>query len=577
MIYKIYASDTNFKAIEFQIGLNVILADKQSESGGKDSRNGLGKTTLLSIIDFCLGSKLNQKAFPIEKIKEWTFFVELDICGEKITAARSIRDASIIKIQGNTSTLPVKAERSQNGHFDFYKLSEWQKLLGISFFNLKDITRSKYIPTFRMLIPYFLRRGTYAYNDPFSCFKNQPLWNTQVCNAYLLGLNWEQAAIAQEIKDKSKALQSFDKAVKTGIVASKGELEAERIRLQIEFNRDKTILSEFKVHPLYQEIQEQANSISQEIHDLSNQSLILRRKLDRYEESIDAEQTPDISAVEALYEEAGLYFGDVVKKTLADARIFHTQIVQNRKHFLKAEIEEMKNQLLAISKKIEEGTNKRTELMLVLQTHGALEEFTIFQERLIEKKERLEKIKSQIIDIEEMSVQKKEIKVKKIELETKIQRDYEQARPEWEKAVAEFNENTQALYPEAGNLVINCSENGYSFNVEIPRSNSEGIGKMKIFCYDLMLVNLFAKQKHVNFLFHDSTIFDGVDSRQTAHALEHAHRKAIESGFQYICSFNSDMIPKNDFSKDFDIQSFVRLTLTDKDPKDCLMGFRFNE
>lgn len=82
-----------------------------------------------------------------------------------------------------------------------------------------------------------------------------------------------------------------------------------------------------------------------------------------------------------------------------------------------------------------------------------------------------------------MSARKKEVKAEKIELETKLQRDYEQSRPEWEKAVSGFNENSQALYNESGNLIINVSDSGYSFDVEIPRSSSEGVGKMKIYCY----------------------------------------------------------------------------------------------
>ena len=56
MIYKIYASDKRFKTIEFKKGLNVILADRKEESGKKDSRNGLGKTTLINILHFCFGS-----------------------------------------------------------------------------------------------------------------------------------------------------------------------------------------------------------------------------------------------------------------------------------------------------------------------------------------------------------------------------------------------------------------------------------------------------------------------------------------------------------------------------------------
>jgi len=577
MIYKIYASDPRFKTVEFQMGLNVILADKKQESGEKDSRNGLGKTTLINVMHFCFGADLNKKVLPVDEIKDWTFFIEIDLCGARIVASRSISNPGIVKVQGNTSVLPVLTEKDQKEHFDFYKISEWKKLLGICFFGLPSLSRTKYVPTFRNLISYFMRSGVDAYSRPFSYFRSQPPWNTQVHNAFLLGLNWEHASVAQEIKDKNKAVTSLNAAIKTGIVSSKGELEAERVRLQIELDREKSALSEFKVHPQYQQIQEQANSLTQEIHDLSNKNLMLRRKLERYEESIKSEHAPDVSAVSQLYEEAGMHFGDSIKKTLAEAKAFHSEIVQNRKHFLQVEIEQIKNQLSANNKNIENGTNKRADLMAVLQTHGALEEFTILQERLLEKKGHLENIKAKIIDIQEMSVRKKEIKAEKIELETKLQRDYEQSRPEWEKAVAGFNENSQALYNESGNLIINVSEGGYSFDVEIPRSNSEGVGKMKIFCYDLVLVDLFSKQKKINFLVHDSTIFDGVDSRQTAHALEHAHKKALESGFQYICAFNSDMLPEADFSEGFDINSFVRLTLKDQDPKDSLMGFRFDE
>ncbi len=238
---------------------------------------------------------------------------------------------------------------------------------------------------------------------------------------------------------------------------------------------------------------------------------------------------------------------------------------------------EIKNQISQNDQVIETEMTNRANLMSVLNTHGALEEFTILQEHLLEKKSKLENICQRIADLQEMSVRKKEIKAEKIELETKLQRDYELSKPEWEKAVAEFNENSKALYNESGNLIINVSEDGYSFRVEIPRSSSEGVGKMKIFCYDLMLVDLFAKRNMINFLIHDSTIFDGVDSRQTAHALEHAQLKALQTGFQYICAFNSDMLPLNDFNSNFDLNSFVRITFKDQDPKDSLMGFRFNE
>ena len=98
---------------------------------------------------------------------------------------------------------------------------------------------------------------------------------------------------------------------------------------------------------------------------------------------------------------------------------------------------------------------------------------------------------------------------------------------------------------------------------------------MKIFCYDLMLVELMRQSDGIDFLFHDSSIFDGVDSRQTALALMHAHRKGLECNFQYICALNSDMIPSDDFDEGFDLSKFVRLTLKDQKSEDAALGFHF--
>lgn len=583
MIYKIYASDKRFKAVEFRKGLNVILADRKEESGEKDSRNGLGKTTLINVLHFCFGSDLKKELLPINEISDWTFFIEFDLCGEKIIVSRSIKNAGIVKLDGNLSSFPIKPERDEKDGLYFFNLSDWRKLLGICLFGIPSTTRTKYIPTFRNLISYFIRTGIDAYSKPFTYLRNQNAWQSQVANAFLLGLNWEHASAVQELKDKDKAVKSLNNAIKAGVVLSKGELEAERVRLQRELDKKKKDLSSFKVYPRYQELQNKANSITKEIHMLSNKNLVINKKLERYKESVQLEKAPDSSNVTELYAEAGILFSDILKKKLEEARDFHNKIVQNRKQFLQVEIEEIVNQISINENAILKNTSDRAELMKILKTHGALDEFMFLQGKYVEEKERLEAIKTKIYNIQEISSQKKEIKAERVEVDLKIMRDYEQSRPDWEKAIAGFNENSLALYNEPGNLIINisdkgrCADNAYSFGVEISRGLSEGVGKMKIFCYDLMLVDLFSQRGKIDFLVHDSTMFDSVDSRQTAHALELAYKKGTEGNFQYICAFNSDMLPKSNFSKDFNIDEFVRLTLTDKDEKDCLMGFRFNE
>ncbi len=71
MITKIYANDKRFKPIPFKKGLNVILADRQHDSDDKDSRNGIGKTTLISVLHFCLGSDLSRSILPVDEIDDW--------------------------------------------------------------------------------------------------------------------------------------------------------------------------------------------------------------------------------------------------------------------------------------------------------------------------------------------------------------------------------------------------------------------------------------------------------------------------------------------------------------------------
>ncbi|GJL52080.1 MAG: hypothetical protein NPIRA01_33070 [Nitrospirales bacterium] len=378
MIHKIYASDSRFKTIEFQSGLNVILADKHQSSDEKDSRNGLGKTTSINIIHFCLGANLNKKIFPVDLINDWTFFLEIDLCNEKIISARSISNPSVVRVEGNLTLLPISPETDEKEHYRFFKVEDWKKLLGICLFGLSTPSRPQYVPTFRNLISYFIRTGIDAYSKPFTYFRNQPPWSVQVHNAFLLRLNWDHASTVQDIKDKNKAVTALDKAIKIGIVSSQGELEAERVTLQAELDKAKKALSSFKVHPQYQEIQEKTNTLTRDIHALSNNNLILRRKLERYEDSIKSEEAPDDSALAQLYEEAGFHFGDALKKTLEEAKIFHEEIVHNRKHFLQAEVEEIKNNIIVHENRIKEKSSERAEFMLVLQTHGALEEFTVF-------------------------------------------------------------------------------------------------------------------------------------------------------------------------------------------------------
>ena len=82
MIHSITANHSSFNPVEFTPGLNVILADRTETSTQKDTRNGLGKSTLIEIIHFCLGSNVQRgQGLSIEPLRGWEFTLEITLAG----------------------------------------------------------------------------------------------------------------------------------------------------------------------------------------------------------------------------------------------------------------------------------------------------------------------------------------------------------------------------------------------------------------------------------------------------------------------------------------------------------------
>lgn len=582
MIHGVSANRQSFREVRFTAGLNIILADRSTTSTAKDTTNALGKSTLIEIIDFCLGNGARAGAgLCIDALKGWVFTLDITLAGNRVKVSRSTEQHGFVEVEGPTTGWPIQPAVNKKFTARGLDVRDWRHTLGWALFGfVPGRDTQHYAPSARSLLSYFVRGQPAAYVDPFKHFGAQKTWDVQLHNAFLLGLDWTKASRWQVLKDQKKAIDALKDAIKTGAIDAQlgklGELEAERVRLEGAFDRERESLSSFRVHPQYREIQDQADLLTTRIHDLTNASMVDRRRITRYEESLTSERSPEEARLEELYREAGVAFPDAIKKTLDDARTFHRQIVENRQHFIASEIDRLRMKLHEADLELTRLTDDRAQILAVLAGKGALEELTALQERHAVTKERLEAVKTRILQLRQMTAKRDEIKVATVELRKSTEVDYEERRSIWSNALRLFSENSEALYKVPGRLMIDISDTGYKFGVEIPGSPSEGIGKMKVFCYDLMLIT-FLRQRGLglDFLIHDSTIFDGVDPRQRAHALERAAELSEKNNFQYICALNSDMLPTSDFSTDFDYSKYVRLRLTDTDPSGSLLGMRF--
>jgi uncharacterized protein YydD (DUF2326 family) len=583
MIRAIRCNHTSFKTVEFRPGFNVVLADRTEESGSKDSRNGLGKSTLIEIIHFCLGSTL-QKAKGLDSInlRGWAFSLELTLSNQVITVTRNTADQSKVVIEGDTTSWPIQPEEKEGQRV--LSLIHWKAILGNLLFGLpSDNEDKKFQPTFRGLISYFIRRGRDAFSTPFEHHRKQLDWDKQVNNAFLLGLAWEDARDLQLLKDQKKLLDDIkklkkdtDTGVAIGIFGSLGELEALKVQVESQLRERKQTLSNFRVASQYHELEANANRLTAEIHEATNNNIADKKILEFYQSSLEAENEPSPDDVTHIYESVGIELPGLVVRRLEEVESFHRRLIENRRDFLSTEIERIRRDVSSRERLIREKTEQRASLLEVLQTHGALEEYTRLQELYLEIVSNLNEINKRIEELNKFEEGKSALNIEKERLLQRARRDYQERRVQAEKARELFNTNSRFLYDAPGRLIINVGDNGFQFNVEISRDGSEGIDNMKIFCYDLMLAQLWSERDpSPRILIHDSTIFDGVDERQVRLALEFADRESRRCGFQYICTLNSDRVPYSEFAKDFNFDSFVRLRLTDESDESGLLGILF--
>jgi uncharacterized protein YydD (DUF2326 family) len=583
MIHAVRCNQSSFKAVEFRPGFNVVLADRTEISGKRDSRNGLGKSTLIEIIHFCLGASIpTAKGLGSPNLKGWAFTLEITLANQLISVTRFTDEQSKIIIEGNTTDWPIQPREKEGQRI--LSLKDWKTVLGTLMFGLpSDNEDKKFQPTFRNLISYFIRRGRDAFSTPFEHHRKQSEWDKQVNNAFLLGLAWEDARDLQLLKEKQKLLDNIkklkkdtDSGVAIAIFGSIGELEALKVQVQSQLREKKETLSNFRVAHQYHEFEKKANNLTAEIHEATNQNIIDYKLLEYYQSNLEVENEPSPDDVVRVYENAGIELPGLVVRRLEEVEKFHNTLIENRREFLSIEIDRLRSAISYRERIIQSKTEERASILEILQTHGALEEYTKLQELYLETLADLNEINKRIEELKKFEEGKSALNIEKELLLRRARHDYQERRIQAERAIALFNENSRILYDAPGTLIINISDNGFQFNVDIERDGSEGIGNMKIFCYDLMLAILWSERNpSPRILIHDSTIFEGVDERQVRLALELADRESRRCGFQYICTLNSDMVPNSEFSKDFDFDSFIRLKLTDENDEGGLLGIRF--
>jgi uncharacterized protein YydD (DUF2326 family) len=295
-------------------------------------------------------------------------------------------------------------------------------------------------------------------------------------------------------------------------------------------------------------------------------------------DAIDSEQPPAADNLDRLYREAGVILPGTVGRRFDEVAAFHQAVVQNRRAHLTDEVEAAEARIAGRDRTREQLDGLRRQLMGILRSGGALEHYARLQEEAGRAEAEAEGLRQRLATAERIESTKVELEIERARLLKALQNDLHERQDVISEAILTFEELSNALYEKAGSLTISATPNGPTVDVRIDAQRSKGITNMQILCFDLMLADLTARRAMgPGFLIHDSHLFDGVDERQVAKALQLGADHAAAVGYQYIVTMNSDTLPRDGFRPGFDVNAFVRPTkLTDATETGGLFGLRFN-
>lgn len=581
MLRELSADDPRFRTANFGPGLNLVVADRTATSGVDQTRNAVGKSSLVELLHFLLGGRPPTDVKRPEN-RETTFRLRMDWPGrsEPFSVRRSGADASNVLLAPDVATdeqqdSPLLWEPSER----HVTLQAWRDAIARGLFGIAPDNEKL---SERMLLSFTMRRSEAGgFHDALRPNTQVPRHQAITHLCYLLGLDWRLASRYTDLAEHEKTRKKLAEAVKDPswdrIIGNAANLRGTLAAVEQRIAELRDSIDAFHVVPEYEELQQEADRIHARIKELRDDDAVHRRNLEEIEAATEDVNEPGYAYLEDAYAELGMVLGSEVRARFDEVREFHQAVVRNRRQHLEEEAQELRERLTHNEAEREQLGERQAELLRTLNAGGALETLTQLQRRLGEAEAERQQLQQQLKTAREVERTKDEITRERAALKSEVETDIAERQQRVTAISQMFNRFARELYgnERRGFLQPRTKDNSFTFDLQIESDGSKGISNMKIFCFDLTCA-VFAHRdgRGPGFLVHDSALFDGVDERQTAHALRLASRVAEEEGMQYIVTMNSDDLD-NTKRFEFDPEPYIVPPRLNDQQDGGLFGFRF--
>jgi uncharacterized protein YydD (DUF2326 family) len=543
-----FPEDKTIREISFKKGMNYIV-DNSLKTEGKG--NSVGKTTVLRLIDICLGAKERKYIYYSDELGVNTLlknYIHNNKIFAELEVARDFSDNSVV------NTFKVELFERGKRYINGEKLGRdafWRRANEIIFNNFNST------PTFRQLIPKFVRIDQKQDNDKFLKYLDVRTPDTVYENIYSFLFSFNEKKISEarlvlkeEIKKNENDLKKFKSLhqfkniseLNQRLLIINRKIEGINNRLSNLVNSEKYKLTE-------KEIREIKLTYTKLIDELD----VLKFKEKKVEEILRKAKNDDSLSINKevlrnLYTDTRNNFSKL-NKSFEELLEFNKQLLNNKIKFYLKQLKEIKWEIISTEKEISNLFEENKDLIMLIE-ENKLEEYNTLQRNLIiysEEKGKIEE-KIKIYNIIENSINQLEENLEKLNTNDDI-----------EEVLSEFNDYFTKFSNEITNEDFYLYPTGKDFPIAIGSQDtglSTGTKKSVITAFDLAYQSFSeGKIKRPDFVIHD--VLETMDKI----AFENVIKIVNHVGCQYIVAVLYEKISQYESLNEDDI----RLTLSETD------------
>lgn len=331
--------------IEFSSGLNLIIDDTPVDDI-KSTGNNVGKTTVLKLVDFCLGAKANIIYTDTENKKEVYDVVKNFLVDEEIEITliltENLNDPKAKQLEIRRNFLSHKrAIRKINGKAVLEK--EFENELERCIMPEKEAEK----PTFRQIISHNIRYKDESINNTL---KTLDKFTTDIeyetLYLYLLGCTFNEGAKKQALVTQINQEETFRERLEKKQTKTTYEIALALVDDEIDDLNEKK--SSFNLNETLEQDLEQLNVVKYNINKTSALISKLEIRKNLIEESKqDLEQSVfqiDLQQLRLLYNEATINISGI-QKTFEDLVAYHNNMVVEKVKYISQDLPQLANKL----------------------------------------------------------------------------------------------------------------------------------------------------------------------------------------------------------------------------------------